>query len=52
MGDKKNVPVTILMPAYNEEQAIGETIRKVKELYPDFVLWRRIRHRILSVGII
>lgn len=28
--------VTILLPAYNEEQAIAATIRKIKELYPDF----------------
>ena len=24
------------MPAYNEEQSIGNTIREIKELYPDF----------------
>ena len=28
--------VTILLPAYNEEQSIGQTILKIKELYPDF----------------
>jgi glycosyltransferase involved in cell wall biosynthesis len=33
---KKYIPVTILMPAYNEEQSIGKTVHKVKELYPDF----------------
>lgn len=34
---KKEKPqITVLMPAYNEEQAIGNTIRRVKELYPDF----------------
>lgn len=36
MADKKSFPVTVLMPAFNEEKAIGETIRRVKELYPDF----------------
>ena len=36
MSDKKKVLVTILMPAYNEEQSIGNTVRKLKELYPDF----------------
>lgn len=30
------VPVTILMPAHNEEQSIATTILKVKELHPDF----------------
>lgn len=33
---KARPEVTILMPAFNEEGAIGNTIRKVKELYPDF----------------
>lgn len=28
--------VTVLMPAFNEEQSIGATITKLKELYPDF----------------
>ncbi|NTW87671.1 MAG: glycosyltransferase family 2 protein [Desulfobulbaceae bacterium] len=32
----KQVLVTVLMPAYNEEQSIGNTIKKVRELYPDF----------------
>ncbi len=32
----KQVPVTILLPAYNEEQSIGNTIARIKELYPDF----------------
>jgi len=30
------VKVTILLPALNEEQSIGKTIREVKQLYPDF----------------
>lgn len=30
------VEVTVLMPAYNEEKSIGRTVRRVKELYPDF----------------
>lgn len=30
------VPVTVLMPAYNEELSIGNTISRIKELYPDF----------------
>ena len=30
------VEITILLPAYNEEQSIGNTIREVKQLYPDF----------------
>jgi glycosyltransferase involved in cell wall biosynthesis len=33
------VEVTILLPAYNEEQSIGETIRKIKELYPDYEIF-------------
>ncbi len=34
--NKKKVPVTILIPAFNEEKSIGDTIGKVKDLYPDF----------------
>lgn len=36
MDVPKKVLVTILMPAYNEEQSIGFTVRKLKELHPDF----------------
>lgn len=36
MVERKSVPVTVLMPAYNEELAVGDTIKKVKDLYPDF----------------
>ena len=36
MEKKERVEVTILMPAYNEEGAIGATIKRVKELHPDF----------------
>jgi glycosyltransferase involved in cell wall biosynthesis len=32
----KPVDVTVLLPAYNEEQSIGSTIRKIKQLHPDF----------------
>ncbi len=32
----QRVPVTVLMPAYNEEQSIAATIQKIKDLYPDF----------------
>jgi glycosyltransferase involved in cell wall biosynthesis len=32
----KNYEVTILLPAYNEEQAIAETIRQIRKLHPDF----------------
>ena len=28
--------VTVLLPAYNEEQAIGQTIASIKDLYPDY----------------
>ena len=28
--------ITILLPAYNEEMNIGETILKIKSMYPDF----------------
>ena len=31
--------VTILLPAYNEEQGIGQTIRKIIELYPDYEIF-------------
>jgi glycosyltransferase involved in cell wall biosynthesis len=33
---ESSVSVTILLPAFNEEQAIADTICKIKELYPDF----------------
>lgn len=36
MAVEKKVEVTILLPAFNEELAIGETIRKIKQLHPDF----------------
>lgn len=28
--------VTVILPAYNEEQIVGETVRAIKELHPDF----------------
>jgi len=28
--------VTVLLPAFNEEESIGETIRAIRKLYPDF----------------
>ena len=28
--------VTILLPAFNEEAVVGETIRRIRNLYPDF----------------
>jgi glycosyltransferase involved in cell wall biosynthesis len=31
-----SVSVTVLLPAYNEEQAIVATIQRIKELHPDF----------------
>jgi len=34
--NEKTYEVTILLPAYNEELAIAETIRNIRELYPDF----------------
>ena len=36
MDEKKKVLVTVLIPAYNEEQSIGNTVCRLKELYPDF----------------
>jgi glycosyltransferase involved in cell wall biosynthesis len=30
------ISVTILLPAYNEEQAIAKTVQQIKELHPDF----------------
>ena len=37
MNDEpKNPEVTILLPAYNEEIAIGTTISRIRQLYPDF----------------
>ena len=31
-----HISVTILLPAYNEEQSIAATVQKIKELHPDF----------------
>ena len=36
MNDTKNGAVTVLIPAHNEEKSIGTTVRRVKELHPDF----------------
>ncbi len=36
MGDTKKIAVTVLIPAFNEEKSIGKTVRRVKELHPDF----------------
>ena len=37
MEDKKRkVPVTVLLPAYNEELSIGDTISRIRALHPDF----------------
>ncbi len=30
------VSVTILLPAYNEEQAVAKTVKRIKDIYPDF----------------
>jgi glycosyltransferase involved in cell wall biosynthesis len=32
----KHDKVTVLLPAFNEEANIGDTIKKIKELHPDF----------------
>jgi len=34
--NSKKPPVTILLPAYNEEQSIAATIKSIQQLYPDF----------------
>lgn len=36
MSDTNRVTVTVLIPAYNEEKSIGNTVNRVKELHPDF----------------
>jgi glycosyltransferase involved in cell wall biosynthesis len=36
VSDTKSVVVTVLIPAYNEEKSIGNTVRRIKELHPDF----------------
>ena len=34
--NKQSVEVTVLLPAFNEEQAIADTVQRIKELHPDF----------------
>jgi len=34
--NNKKPPVTILLPAYNEEQSIAVTIKSIQQLHPDF----------------
>jgi len=36
VSDTNRVAVTVLIPAYNEEKSIGNTVHHVKELHPDF----------------
>ena len=36
MEQNKRYEVTILLPAYNEQGVIGETIRRIRALHPDF----------------
>ncbi len=36
MSQEKKYEVTILLPAFNEEQAIATTVHRIKELHPDF----------------
>ena len=32
----KNAPVTVLLPAFNEELIIGDTVKRILDLFPDF----------------
>ena len=32
----KKPPVTVILPAYNEAGVVGDTVRRIKELHPDF----------------
>ncbi len=34
--EPKKEKITVLMPAFNEEQSIGQTVMEIKRLYPDF----------------
>ncbi len=37
MGSSDKRPrVTVVLPAYNEEKVVGDTVRRIKKLYPDF----------------
>ncbi len=36
MTQEKKYKVTVLLPAFNEEKAIVTTVRRIKELHPDF----------------
>ena len=35
-NSQKRPQVTIIIPAYNEEAVVGDTIREIRELYPDY----------------
>ncbi len=36
MAETNKISVTVLIPAYNEGPIIGATVKRIKELYPDF----------------
>ncbi|MFV0438929.1 MAG: glycosyltransferase family 2 protein [Desulfopila sp.] len=36
MTERKQTEVTVLIPAFNEGESIGATIRRIKELHPEF----------------
>lgn len=36
MSETSQVMVTVIIPAYNEEQSVGKTVTRLKTLYPEF----------------
>ncbi len=36
IGDRRAIGVSVVIPAFNEEKAIGKTVSRIRELYPDY----------------
>ena len=36
VAEKRKPDITVVLPAYNEEGVIGDTVRKIKSLHPEY----------------